>query len=270
VASTGKGPDGKTIPRVGANPPALASGTTAELRCWAVNTAGTQQIAWNWLSGEAIVSEGKDQSWGYSAWRFAVNSSTTGATAGTAGQILLTGDSGNYDTCPTGLLFNLLKQTPSPTGSSFTKGTVNDVVTLVPCAVDYVANTTPSVFTNLLTYDEDQGSSSTASLCVGSSASATQWFSESLVSSKLILAAGTVNPFTNLATPGGSIYLHGKQDSRCGGSTGVPLIGVMSMQFVSKTGPYAGVPPTAIGPGQGYVRDASDTSYTGTPISIKW
>ncbi len=122
LASTGKGPDGKSIPKTG-NAPPLSTGKSAELRCWAVDSGGIQQIAWNWLSGEAIISEGTNQSWGYSAWRFAVNSSTTGAAAGTPGQILLTGDSGNYDTCPTGLMFNFLKQTSSTSVYPFPKGT---------------------------------------------------------------------------------------------------------------------------------------------------
>ena len=281
-ASTGKSPDGKSVPRTAfpgyapdrtmvlkteGNFPRLNSGTSVELRCWAVDSSVTQQIAWNWLSGEAIIKEGKGQ-WGYSSWRFAVNSSTTGASAGTAGQIQLTGDSGNYDACPTGLMFNFLKQTPS-TAKAFPKGTVNSVLTLVSCMEDYVANTAPAVFTGLLTYDEAQSSVSGASICVGSNTAATQWFSEPLISSKLVLATNVANPFTNLATPGGSIYIHGKQDSRCAGSSGVPLIGVMSMQFMSGTGPVTGVPPTATGPGQAYVKDASDVN-TATPISIHW
>jgi hypothetical protein len=269
LASTGKGPDGKNIPRTGGNAPPLGSGMSAELRCWAVDSGGTQQIAWNWLSGEAIIEEGKNQNWGYSAWRFAVNSSTTGAAAGAPGKILLTGDSGNYDTCPTGLLFNFLKQTPSTSAKLFPKGTVNNVLTMVPCMENFVTNTAPTVFTNLLTYDEAQTSVSGVSACVGCNAPTTQWFSEPLTSSKLILAVGVANPFFNLATPGGSIYIHGKEDTGCVGSIGVPLIGVMSMQFMSSTGPIAAVPPTAVGPGQAYVKDAADAN-TATPISINW
>jgi len=269
LASTGKGPDGKSIPQTGGDAPPLGSGKSAELRCWAVDSGGTQQIAWNWLTGEAIVKEEKDQSWGYSAWRFAVNSSTTGAAAGTPGRILLTGDSGNYDACLTGLMFNFVKQTPSTSVKLFPKGTVNNVLTLIPCMEDYVTNTAPTVFTDLLTYDEAQNSVSGASVCVGSDVFATQWFSESLISSKLVLAPDVANPFVNLATPGGSVYIHGKQDDRCTGSSGVPLIGVMSMQFMSGTGPVAGVPPTAVGPGQAYVKDADDVNTT-TPISIQW
>jgi len=275
LASTGKGPDGKNIPYTGANAPSLSSSSTAELRCWAVDSGGAQQIAWNWLSGNAIIKEGVNQTWGYSAWRFAVNSSTTGANAGAPGQILLTGDSGNYDSCPSGLVFNFLKQT-SVTASKqttirlFPKGTVNNNLTLIPCMENFSSNAAPTVFTNLLTYDEDQTQVSGASVCVGATNSTAHWFSEPLTSSKLMMATGVANPFFNLATPGGSIYIHGKVGgSSCTGSSGIPLIGVMSMQFMSTTGPIVGVPPTAIGPGQGYVKDAADHN-TATPISITW
>ena len=268
LASTGKGPDGKAIP-AGGTPPKLAAGTTAELRCFAVNDAVTQQIAWNWLSGEAIVSEGKNQNWAYSPWRFAVNSSTTGATAGTAGTIALSGDTGNYDACPTGLIFNFLKQTPSKSAQSFPKGRVHNVLTLVPCSGNYSTNSGPIVYTGLATYDEAQNATADASICVGSGAAATQWFSESLISPKLVLDTAVANPFTSLATPGGSISIHGRAHSNCTGSTGVPLIGVMSMQFTSGKGPVAGVPPTAAGFGQAYVRDSSDAN-TATRILMQW
>ncbi len=271
LASTGKDIDGNNIPNTGSNAPPLGSGSTAELRCWAVDNTETQQIAWNWLAGEAIVKEGKNQSWGYSAWRFAVNSSTTGASAGTAGSIRLTGDSGNYDACPTGLLFNFLKQTPSNLAKSFPQGTVNDILTMVPCAEDFTSSTSPTAFTNLITYDEVPNSGyRVVSACVGHNDTTTQWFSEPLISSKLDLTGNSnVNPFSNLATPGGGIYIHGKQDASCAGSSGVPLIGVMSMQFMSSSGPITAVPPTALGPGQAYVKDANDIN-TPNPISINW
>jgi len=92
------------------------------------------------LTGDAIIKEGSNQQWGYSAWRFAVNSSTTGAAAGEPGRILLTGDSGHYDACPTALQFNFMKQTPS-TAKSFPKGSVNNVLTLIPCQQDLTRKT---------------------------------------------------------------------------------------------------------------------------------
>lgn len=107
---------------------------------------------------------------------------------------------------------------------------------------DFANDTTPSVFADLQIYNENQTLLSGASVCVGSSVAATQWFSEPLTSSKLMLAPGVVNPFVNLATPGGNMQIHGKQKSNCAQSTGVPLIGVMSRQFMSGTGPLSAYP----------------------------
>jgi hypothetical protein len=269
LASTGKGMDGKSIPGVTASPPPLASGTLGELRCWAVDSTESHQIAWNWLSGNAILREGANQHWEYSAWRFAVNASTTGAYAGTAGKMLLTGDSGNYDACPTGLLFNIMEQTSSAE-ATFVKGTVNNVLTLVPCGEDLAGESYPIVYTELLVHDEYQAEQSGTNVCVGCVDRATQWFSESLLSSKLNIAASKSNPFIKFATPGGSIYIHGRQQSReCPESTGVPLLGVMSKQLFSNTGPFVGETPTAVGPGQAYVRDSADQN-TSNPVSITW
>jgi hypothetical protein len=270
LASTGKGPDGQVIPAAKGRPPALAPGTVAELRCWAVDSSGAQQIAWNWLSGDAIVKEGTGkQSWEYSAWRFAVNSSTTGANAGTAGSLLLTGDSGNYDACPTALIFNFFKQTGDTTGA-FPAGTVNAQLTLVPCKQDLVTNANPVVYASMVPQDEVQSTLSSAFACVGCANPSTQWYSESLASGKLGIIGSTTNPFLNIGSPGGSVFVHGKQQSgSCPGSTGVPLLGVMSMQFSSSTGPVAGATPTGVGPGQAYVKDADD-EYTSDPILINW
>ena len=137
MASTGKGVGLAYLNAIG-TPPVLTG--VAELRCWAVDDTELQQIAWNWLSGEAIVQELNSGNWEYSAWRFAVNSSTTGANAGDPGKILLSGDSGNYDACPTALLFNFMKQTATVSGTFPTKGTANNVLTLVPCGEDLTTN----------------------------------------------------------------------------------------------------------------------------------
>jgi hypothetical protein len=269
LASTGKGVDGKLIPGAKGKPPALSSGTVAELRCWAVESSLTQQIAWNWLSGDAIIKEGSNQQWEYSPWRFAVNSSTTGAAAGTPGKLQLTGDTGNYDACPTALLFNFMKQSPSTAGI-FTTGLANNVLTLASCAEDFASNTSPVVYASIVPQDELQSVLPSAYACVGSSNAITQWFSESLISTKLNIIGSTSNPFTSISSPGGNIYIHGKQNVSCTGSTSVPLVGVMSTQYFSDTGVFTGATPTAVGPGQGYVRDSNDSRYTSTPILINW
>jgi hypothetical protein len=263
-ASTGRRLNGEEV----VVPDVLPGNTVAELKCWAVDELGEQQIAWNWLTGDAIIIEGTNQQWEYSAWRFAVNSSTTGAPAGDPGKILLTGDSGNYDACPTALQFNFFKQTPS-TASNYPERTVNNVLTLVACQENLTQEgTSPVVFADIRVYDENQTVYTGIGTCVGCAAGISLWFSESLLSPKLQFLGP--NRFVNLFTPTGSFTVHGRQDTgKCLGSTGVPLLGVMSMQFFSKTGVHVGETPTAVGPGQGYVKDGSDANTT-TPIVVTW
>jgi hypothetical protein len=265
-ASTGRRPDGKAILQDGESPPGLERGTAATLVCWAVDAA-TQQIAWNWLTGDAIVGEGTKQHWQYSAWRFAVNASTTGADAGLPGSMLLTGDSGNYDACPTSLSFTVQRQAPD-LSAAFAAGTVNNQLTLVSCNFDLSSDKSATVYAKLQTHDEYGDSLPDASVLVGSSLPATHWFSESLTSAKLFHDDAS-NPFVELATPRGIILVHGRQDASFPGTSGVPLIGVLSTQFASLKGPVAGSSPTAAGLGQAYVRDASDVN-TSTPIRILW
>lgn len=268
MASTGKGPDGKAVPHTGVQPSPLAPRTLAELKCWAVDSAGTQQIAWNWLSGSAVVGEADDRHWEYSAWRFAVNSATTGVAAGLPGEMLLTGDSGNYDACPTGLLFNFLRQTRKASGV-FPAGTVDNRLALVPCRERLAGNLDTIVYTKLVRRTETGKTLSTASVCVGCDDTATQWFYQSLAGPKVHLVAGAENPFTHMSTRSGTIYVHGRKQAACAGSVGSPLLGVMSMRLYSGDGPVVGVAPTAIGPGQAYIRNANDVN-TSTPVSITW
>ena len=103
---------------------------------------------------------------------------------------------------------------------------------------------------------------------MGCTVPATQWFSESLTSSKLHLSG--LNPFVNLATPSGNITIHGKQNiANCPSSVGMPLLGVMSMQFYCSAGPFVGETPTGVGPGQGYIKDASE-AYTADAVTFTW
>lgn len=269
LASTGLGLDGLPIPKSQGTPPVLSDGTLAELKCWAVNEAEDQQIAWNWLTGSAIVEEGPNQTWEYSAWRFAVNSATNGAFAGDPGKLLLTGDSGNYDACPTALIFPFIKQVPKTDQASY-DGMVNNVLTLVPCKQDFVEDSDQVVYAEFAPRDENEGPRTGSFACVGCGGG-DEWFSESLVSPKLHFANS--NPFVNLPTRGGYLLVDGKQKTSanaCPGSIGVPLLGVMSMQFNNATGPFAGETPTAVAPGQAYRQDASEQDITTDPITITW
>jgi hypothetical protein len=74
-----------------------------ELKCWAVNDAGNEQISWNSLQGIAQVFNSTSV-WGYSSWNFAANKQR-GESVGTAGRINLSGMQNEYDAMPKYLQF---------------------------------------------------------------------------------------------------------------------------------------------------------------------
>jgi hypothetical protein len=77
-----------------------------EVKCWAVNEAGTEQISWNYLQGLAEISDAQNRTWGYSSWNFAADK-PRGAAVGEAGVIRLSGLSGQYDAMPKYLNLNV-------------------------------------------------------------------------------------------------------------------------------------------------------------------
>jgi hypothetical protein len=126
-----------TVPPFGAN--------KGELKCWAVNAAGDQQISWNHLYGNAlIVSEGVGANYGYvmyNAWSFTARGVTLGNAVGTGGDMKLSGLTGGYDACPLYLVTNFYPAYPGTTQESIDTITyeftyTNPDLTLVPCQQD--------------------------------------------------------------------------------------------------------------------------------------
>jgi hypothetical protein len=78
-----------------------------EMKCWAVNDAGTEQISWNYLQGVAdITNERTGANLGYNSWNFAADQ-PRGETVGEPGIIKLSGLAGEYDAMPKYLSFNV-------------------------------------------------------------------------------------------------------------------------------------------------------------------
>ena len=77
------------------------NGSRGELKCWAVNAAGTRQISWNHLFGTATIYDYDDgEAWEYSSWNFAARAVDRGDPVGPGGELSLTGADGGYDACP--------------------------------------------------------------------------------------------------------------------------------------------------------------------------
>jgi hypothetical protein len=77
-----------------------------EVKCWAVNESGSQQISWNYLQGFAEITDAVGNTWGYSSWNFAADQ-PRGNFIGDPGEIKLTGLPGGYDAMPKYLRFNV-------------------------------------------------------------------------------------------------------------------------------------------------------------------
>jgi hypothetical protein len=104
-------------------------GPVGELKCWAVDAAGANQINWNHLYGTAkVIDFYNGTAYEYNSYNFAARSGTLGNPVGTGGNILL--DGVQFDACPTYLLFNF---NSVGSGWGFFKDTD---LTLVPCKQD--------------------------------------------------------------------------------------------------------------------------------------
>jgi hypothetical protein len=119
-------------------PPFVGRG---ELKCWAVNAAGDQQISFNHLYGNAVImAEGLEQEGAviYNAWSFAAKPALN-QPVGTGGNLQLTGAAGGYDACPQYLVTNFFPASPNDGMRD-----VNPDLTLVPCRQDLRQDRTPT------------------------------------------------------------------------------------------------------------------------------
>jgi hypothetical protein len=111
-------------------------GGVGELKCWAVDAAGDQQIAFNHLYGNAVISQ-ENAAVVYNAWSFTARGVAQGSPVGAPGNLQLTGQNGAYDACPQYLVTNFIPAIPAP-------GAINPDLTLVPCKQDLRQDRTPT------------------------------------------------------------------------------------------------------------------------------
>ena len=119
-----------------------------ELKCWAVNEEGDDQISWNHLFGTATVYDyGAGTAREYSSWNFSARVPVAGDPVGTTpGELELTGAAGAYDACPDYLLGTFMAD-----GAVMTDVYDNNTVslaatdlTLSPCKQDLRQDRTPT------------------------------------------------------------------------------------------------------------------------------
>ncbi len=127
-AQAGEGSPGATVPPF--------TGPEGELKCWAVDASGQQQISFNHLYGTANVYYAFPVLGGFetNAWVFTARGVALGDPVGAPGELDLTGLAGGYDACPQYLLANF------PTANA----DQTERLTLVPCKQDLRQDRTPT------------------------------------------------------------------------------------------------------------------------------
>lgn len=123
-----------------------------ELKCWAVNAAGSAQIAWNHLYGSAMIMDyATGTAYEYNSINFTVRPPgySPGDEVFPPGDLVLSAQAREYDACPKYLLFNFFSSAPGerPIGLD---GELSEVsigrssLTLIPCQQDLRQDRAPT------------------------------------------------------------------------------------------------------------------------------
>lgn len=125
-----------------------------ELICWAVNSEISSQVSFNHLFGSATVYNGElGTSFEYSSWNFIARGVPLNQPVGTPGELVLSGEDGDYDACPSYLVTQI-----SPAGAVLPSGTAGQTeVSVIGCRQDLRQDFTPT-FTKLelTAWNEDE------------------------------------------------------------------------------------------------------------------
>lgn len=125
-----------------------------ELKCWAVDAAGTAQIAWNHLHGTAMVIDyAAHTAYEYNSLNLTVRPSgySTGDSVAPPGDLILSANAQEYDACPTYLIFNFFtydktgERPPIGLDGEAAEVTIGRTsLTLVPCHQDLRQDRAPT------------------------------------------------------------------------------------------------------------------------------
>jgi len=194
-------------------------GPVGELKCFAVNDNADQQISWNHLYGTAKVIDFLDETaYEYNSWNFIARGVKRGNPVGNAGDLILSGNRGEYDGCPSYLLFNFRS-----VGSSVESVGVVDFndtdLTVALCKEDLTQDREPT-HTKLKfdIWDENEVKYTGAWVC------AKCWFEDLLsnISDKFIITSACGDFHTNC----GRFRVKGIASSVCPGSEATGLVGL--------------------------------------------
>jgi hypothetical protein len=227
------------------------AGVVGELKCWAVDAIGQNQISFNHLYGNAIVFEPVHAAaYEYNAWSFTARA-PFGQVIGTPGQLVLSGAGGGYDACPSYLVFNFFSKGSSINVDGATATFVNTDLTLVPCNQDLRQDRAPTYTkAKFDIWNENETKYTGAYQCFKC------WFEGYLGDIGTLIPYGFGGEkfwYKNLHTTAGRFRVQGVHSTVCPWTTtATPLIGLSTTEISFGSGPYgalAGTTPNTAGAG---------------------
>lgn len=125
-----------------------------ELICWAVNAQRSRQVSFNHLFGSATIYNSQlGTAFEYNSWNFIARGVPLNQPVGDAGALVLNGESGSYDACPSYLVTQI-----SPAGAVLPNGAAGQTeVSVIGCRQDLRQDFSPT-FTKLelTAWNEDE------------------------------------------------------------------------------------------------------------------
>jgi len=248
-------------------PPFFAGfGVVGELKCWAVDAVGKNQISFNHLYGNAIIFDPVHAAaFEYNAWAFTARGVALNGIVGSSGTLVLSGADRAYDACPSYLVFNFFSKGSAinlPDEGGFATF-VNTDLTLVPCIQDLRQDRVPTCTkAKFDIWNENETKYTGAYQCLKC------WFEGYLgdIGSYTIGYGGEKFWYKNLHTTAGRFRVEGIPSTVCkfgvagypfakcpvGAGVRSPLLGLISTEIKFTSDPYdalAGTTPNTAGTG---------------------
>jgi hypothetical protein len=250
------------------------NGSVGELKCWAVDFEGANQISFNHLSGTATVLDYKQlTAYQYNSFNFTARGVALNTKVGTGGDIVLSGANLQYDACPQYVVFNFFSLSPGLLGNNDgIDGTIaidgggqvikfnKTDLTLVPCKQDLRQDRVPTCTkAKFDIWNENETKYTGAYQCIKC------WFEGYLdqfgITDKYGFG-GEKFTWYGLHTAMGRFRVSGVNSTICNGFNSLcksqvtsPFLGITStqVQFLPPSGPSELVAATGAGAGTGEV-----------------
>jgi hypothetical protein len=243
------------------------AGVVGELKCWAVDAVGQNQISFNHLYGNAIIFDPVHAAaFEYNAWAFTARGVALNGTVGEPGTLVLSGATGGYDACPSYLVFNCFSKGSAinlPDEGGFATF-VNTDLTLVPCNQDLSQDRVPTCTkAKFDIWNENETKYTGAYQCFKC------WFEGYLGDIGFTTRGGFGGEkfwYKSLHTTAGRFRVQGVASTVCNGifptctaQVATPLLGLISTEIKFTSDPFDALAGTT-----------PNTAGTGAATTIRW